>query len=183
MPSREQVSKRMPKLSGSPFGGLFGDTAELRVLQEIVADPFSDYTHHDLMELTELSDPSVRRGLHVLLDQGIVANVSNDRRSPLYRPNRASKKLTALTFLAYAILDDENGENSMDMAVKGYCEPRAPYIDFYETPTAKKEGVKDLDGARVYLSQEITRDLRGVLREILKKGCKEGRLDRITVSP
>lgn len=172
----------MVELSDSPFGGLFGDTAELRVLQEVVADPFSDYSHHDLMELTELSDPSVRRGLRVLLDRGVVVNISSDRRSPLYRPNRASKKLTALMFLAYSILDDETGENSMDMAVKDYCGPMAPFVDFLETAAAKKEGVKDVNGARVYLSEEVTRELRGVLREILKKGCKEGRLEKIAAS-
>lgn len=182
MSSRELAPKRIVELSDSPFGGLFGDTAELRVLQEIVADPFSDYTHRDLMELTGLSDPSVRRGLRVLLKQGIVANVSGDRRSPLYRPNRTSKKLTGLMFLAYSILDDETGENSMDMAVKDYCEPRAPFVDFLEMPAVKREGINDVNGARVYLSQEVTRDLRGVLREILKKGCKDGRLERITAS-
>lgn len=159
----------------SPFGGLFGDTAEIRVLQEIVADPFSDYTHHDLMELTELSDPSVRRGIRVMLDQGIVMNVSSDRRSPLYRPNRDSNKLNALVFLTYAIIDDRTGESSMDEAIRDYCEPRGSYVDLLGL-SAKNNGRQSVNGARVYLSQDATKSLSGVLRDILKKHRKESRL-------
>jgi DNA-binding transcriptional ArsR family regulator len=107
---------------GKPFGGLFGDTAELRVMQEIVADPYSEYTQQDLMRLTGLSDPSVRRGLSVLLKHGVVENISRTRRRPRYRPNTDSKLLTALTFLAYAVLDEAAGSDSMDEAVRHYCE-------------------------------------------------------------
>jgi len=106
----------------SPFDGLFGDTAELRVLQEIVADPYSDYTQKELMELTGLSDPSVRKGLAVLLEHGIIRNVSSVRRRPLYRASLDSRKLTTLTFLSYAVLDERTGSAAMDDAVKHYCE-------------------------------------------------------------
>jgi len=117
-----QLPKAMAVSLGKPFGGMFGDTAELRVLQEIVADPYSDYTQQDLVQLTELSDPSVRRGISVLLRHGIVRNVSRTNRRPLYRPNTDSKKLTALTFLAYAVLDEVAGSDSMNEAVRHYCE-------------------------------------------------------------
>ena len=121
-PGSKELPKSMEPALAKPFDGLFGDTAELRVLQEIVADPYSDYAHHDLMELTGLSDPSVRRGVRVLIDQGIIRNVSPARRNPLYRANLDSKKLTALTFLAYASLDERTGSRSMDGAVRHYCD-------------------------------------------------------------
>jgi len=104
-----------------PFDGLFGDTAELRVLQEIVADPYSDYTQCELMELTGLSDPSVRKGVRALVRQGILKDVSKARRHPIYRAEPGSKKLVALTFLAYASLDEKAGGSSMEDAVRGYC--------------------------------------------------------------
>lgn len=117
-----KLPKAMAVSLGKPFGGMFGDTAELRVLQEIVADPYSDYTQQDLVKLTELSDPSVRRGISVLLRHGIVRNISRTNRRPMYRPNTDSKKLTALTFLAYAVLDEVAGSDSMNEAVRHYCE-------------------------------------------------------------
>lgn len=166
-----------------PFEGLFGDTAELRVLQEIVADPYSDYSHHDLMELTDLSDPSVRRGIRVLIDHGIIRNVSSVRRSPLYRANLDSKKLTALTFLSYASLDERTGSTSMDDAVRHYCGPRDAYVDFLEMPGVKKDGRMMVKGTRVYMSHVIAKRLGEVLQEVLKKASREGGLEKLRVSP
>ncbi len=161
-----------------PFGGLFGDTAELRVLQEIIADPYSDYTHHDLMQLTSLSDPSVRRGIRVLLDHDIIRNVSSDRRSPLYRANHGSRRLTALTFFAYAALDDKTGGDSMDGAIRHYCEPRNVYIDFLELPASKRA-----KGTRVYVPQAAAKKLGEVLQDVLNKAGKEASIERLRASP
>ena len=121
-PGRKELPKSIEVVLDKPFDGLFGDTAELRVLQEIVADPYSNYTHRELMDLTGLSDPSVRRGVRVLIDHEIITNISSARRSPLYRSNLDSKKLTALTFLSYASLDEKTGSKSMDDAVRHYCD-------------------------------------------------------------
>jgi hypothetical protein len=121
-PGGKGLPKSIEVVLDKPFDGLFGDTAELRVLQEIVADPYSNYTHRELMDLTGLSDPSVRRGIRVLIDQGIIRNISSARRSPLYRADLDSKKLTALTLLSYASLDERTGSTSMDDAVRHYCD-------------------------------------------------------------
>ena len=121
-PGRKDLPKSIEVALDKPFDGLFGDTAELRVLQEIVADPYSDYTHRELMDLTGLSDPSVRRGVRVLIDHGIIRNISSARRNPMYRANLDSKKLTTLTFLSYASLDERTGSKSMDDAVRHYCD-------------------------------------------------------------
>jgi len=118
---RESVEK--------PFGGLLGDTAELRVLEEIVADPYTDYTQGDLVELTGLSDPSVRKGIERLVEHGIVRNVSRVRRRPVYRADPDSRKLTALTFLAYASMDGRDGTRAMDDAVRHYCDRALPRVD------------------------------------------------------
>jgi hypothetical protein len=104
-----------------PFDGLFGDTAELRVLHEIVADPYSNYTQRELVDLTGLSDPSVRKGVRALVRQGILNDISKERRHPLYKAELGSKRLAALMFLAYASLDEKTGGNSMEDAIMEYC--------------------------------------------------------------
>lgn len=182
-PGRKGLPKSMEVALDRPFEGLFGDTAELRVLQEIVADPYSDYSHHDLMELTGLSDPSVRRGVRVLLDHGMLRNISSARRNPLYRTNLDSKKLMALTFLSYAVLDEKTGSTSLEDAVRHYCGPRDSHIDFLGLPGVRKEGRAKINGTRVYLSDVSEKRLGEVLREVLKKASKDGRFEKLNVSP
>ena len=182
-PGRKSLPKSMEVGLDKPFDGLLGDTAELRVLQEIVADPYSDYTHHDLIELTGLSDPSVRRGIRVLVDQGILRNISSARRNPLYRADLGSKKLTALTFLSYAALDERTGSRSMEDAMRHYCGPRNVYIDFIEMPGVRKDGRMTEKGTRVYMPQAIAKKLGEVLQDVLNKASKEGRLEKLRASP
>ena len=106
----------------APFGGLFGNVSQQKVLQELVADPYSTYTPTDLTELTELTDPTVREAITALLGLGIVKNVSRRASRPLYQVNMDSKRMVALTFLAYATLDDRYGEEHMSDAIQYYFE-------------------------------------------------------------
>ena len=181
-PGRRGLPKSMEAALDKPFEGLFGDTAELRVLQEIVADPYSDYSHHDLMELTGLSDPSVRRGVRVLVNHGIMKNISSSRRNPMYRTNLDSKKLMALTFLSYAVLDERTGSTSLEDAVRHYCGPMDSHIDFIGFPGARKEGRAKINGTRVYLSDVTEKKLGEVLQEALKKASKGGRFEKLNIS-
>lgn len=112
--SRERVE--------APFGGLFGSISQQKVLQEVVADPYSTYTPADLTELTELTEPTVREAVNALLELGILRNVSRRAKRPLYQVNLESRRIVALTLLTYATLDDEYGENHMDDAIRYYCE-------------------------------------------------------------
>ncbi len=181
-PGGKSLPKSMGVALDKPFEGLFGDTAELRVMQEIVADPYSDYSHHDLMELTGLSDPSVRRGVRVLVDHGIMKNISSARRNPLYRANLDSKKLMALTFLSYAVLDERTGSASLEDAVRHYRGPRDSHIDFIGFPGARKDDRVKINGTRVYLSDITEKRIGEVLKEALRKASKDGRFERLNVS-
>ena len=181
-PARRALPRSMEAPLEKPFDGLLGDTAELRVLQEIVADPYTDYTHHDLMELTGLSDPSVRRGVKVLVDHGIIRNVSTARRNPLYRANLDSRKLTALTFLSYASLDERTGSKSMDDAIMHYCEPGSVYIDFLELQGVAKRNKSSANGVRVFVPDDASNRLREVLQDVLKKAGRKGRIEKLRVS-
>ena len=53
---------------------------------------------------------------------GLLFKDSDDPQHPVYVPNLDSKKLLALTFLAYAFIDDRDGTDCLDDAIKDYCE-------------------------------------------------------------
>lgn len=103
-----------------PFGGLFGDTHLARIIAQIIADPFGEYTPKDLEELVEVSSPTVRKDLKHLTRLGILIKDSRDRRHPVYRVNTQCKRYLALTLLAYAVIDDRNDTNCMDAVIAEY---------------------------------------------------------------
>ncbi len=103
-----------------PFGGLFGDTHLARILEQIIADPFEEYTLKTLAELAEVSSPTVRKDLKHLTSLGILIKDSRDRQHPVYRVNTSCKRYLALTFLAYAVTDDRIGTSCMDDVIASY---------------------------------------------------------------
>jgi len=104
-----------------PYDGLFGDSNLIRVIRQVIADPFTEYRPHDLEILTKNSMPTVRNSLKILTSLGLLIKDESDHQHPLYKVNTESKRYIALTFLAYAILDDKNGTNCMDNVVVDYC--------------------------------------------------------------
>lgn len=103
----------------SPFGGIFGDAALAQVVQEIVADPHSLYRPKDLVELTGCTAPTIRDALKTLTDLGLL--IKHGDKHPVYSVNTECKRFVALTFLSFAILDDREGSECMDTAIKHYC--------------------------------------------------------------
>jgi hypothetical protein len=59
--------------------------------------------------------------LDALTDQGLLKKTSIDSQRPVYKANLESKRLTALTLLAYAVIDDRDGTDCMNQAIKDYC--------------------------------------------------------------
>ena len=114
----------LPKVSedasDAPYGGLFGTTVLADVVEEFVASPSVVYRPKDLEELTERSEPSIRSALSTLLRLNLIENVSSENQPPRYRVRVESKKFVALSFLAYAMLDDRDGSDCMDTAVHDY---------------------------------------------------------------
>ena len=111
-----------------PYDGLFGDSNLIRLLRQVIADPFTEYRPIDLEKLTKNSPPTVRDSLGVLTSLGLLIKDESDHQHPVYRVNTESKRYIALTFLSYAILDDRNGTDCMDEVVADYySEIRAKY--------------------------------------------------------
>jgi hypothetical protein len=110
------------KISELPFGGLLGNSVLLRVIQEIIADPYREFRPKMLRTLTSSSPPRIQIALDILTSLRFVENTSNDAQRPVYRANLESKRLMALTLLAYAINDDRDGTDCMNEAIKYYCD-------------------------------------------------------------
>lgn len=113
-------SKEAETFIDAPYGGLFGNTVLADVVEEFVASPSGVYRPKDLEELTERSEPSIRSALATLLRLNLIENVSSENQPPRYRARVESKKFVALSFLAYAMLDDRDGSDCMDTAVHDY---------------------------------------------------------------
>lgn len=104
-----------------PYGGLFGDSVIASVVEELVADPTMDYRPKYLEKITGKSPKSIYTALRKLVDLKLIEKVGDDQH-PMYRVRVESKKFIALSFLAYAMLDDREGSDYMDMAVHDYYE-------------------------------------------------------------
>lgn len=100
-----------------PYRGLFGDSALIRIIEEIVADPYSYYRPKDFEEVTGSSTPSVRKALTILTDMGLLRKDARDPQHPIYQPVLDSKTLLAMTFLSYAMIDDKEGTNCLEEAL------------------------------------------------------------------
>ncbi|MBE0516002.1 MAG: hypothetical protein IBX41_01245 [Methanophagales archaeon] len=117
---KDEIPRRLERYVDKPYGGLFGNSVEVKVVEEIVADPYIEYRPKDLEDIIGASAPSIRRALSNLTALGLLIKDSSDAQHPVYRVNLESKKITALTFLAYAVVDDRDGLNCMDKAISNY---------------------------------------------------------------
>ncbi|MDE4907184.1 hypothetical protein L0665_00890 [Methanogenium marinum] len=102
-----------------PYGGLFGNTVIANVVEELIADPTMDYRPKYLEDITGKSERSIYNALKKLLLLGLIEKKGNEKH-PVYRVRVESKKFAALSFLAYAMLDDRDETHCMNVAVSGY---------------------------------------------------------------
>lgn len=102
-----------------PYGGLFGNSVMAKVVEELVADPTMDYRPKYLVDVTGNSEGSINKVLKKLLKLGLIENKINSKH-PVYRVRVESKKFAALSFLAYAMLDDREVSDCMNLAISDY---------------------------------------------------------------
>jgi hypothetical protein len=126
-----------------PYAGLFGDNVQIRIVTEIVANPYRYYRPKLFQEKTGASLPSIRKALNNLVDLGLLSKDADDPQHPLYVPNLDSKKLLALTFLAYAFIDDRDGTDCLDDAIKDYCEKAKKDSQDQSRAKGEKAGNRD----------------------------------------
>lgn len=103
-----------------PYGGLFGDNVQTKIIEEVVADPYRDYRPKYFEEMTGARAPTVRKALANLTNLGLLEKDVSDMQHPIYRLKLKSKKIIALTFLSYASIDDRDGTECMDTAILDY---------------------------------------------------------------
>jgi hypothetical protein len=115
-----EIPRELERYVDKPYGGLFGNSVQVKVVEEIVADPYSNYRPKDLENILEASPPSIRTALFNLTALGLLVKDTSDTQHPIYHVNMDSKKLIALTFLAYATMDDREGSDLMNTAIIDY---------------------------------------------------------------
>jgi len=121
------IEEQLPELPrefeiylNKPYGGLFGDNVQTKIVDEIVADPYRDYRPKYFEEMIGASEPTIRKALKNLTNLGLLEKDASDIQHPIYRLNLHSKKVVALTFLSYASIDDRDESDCMDKAVIYY---------------------------------------------------------------
>lgn len=113
-----ELPKELGVYLDKPYGGLFGDNAQIKIIEEIVADPNRSYRPGNFKEMTGESDPSIRKALNNLTRMRLLEK--DIGKHPIYQANMKSKKLIALTFLSLASIDDRDGTECMDFAILDY---------------------------------------------------------------
>ncbi|MDP3102988.1 MAG: hypothetical protein Q8M95_00090 [Candidatus Methanoperedens sp.] len=115
-----ELSEELGVYIDKPYGGLFGDNAQIKIIEEVVADPYRSYRPRYFEEMTGASAPSIRKALNTLTSLGLIDKDTSDIQHPIYRANLKSKKLVALTFLSLASIDDRDGTECMEFAILDY---------------------------------------------------------------
>lgn len=105
-----------------PFDGLIPGTVQGLVLAQIVADPFAEYTPGNLSELIGKSSTHVSKALKDFEKIGLLRNISHNKQRPIFVTRENSKRLSALTFLSLAVVDDKLGQSCMDDAIIDYVQ-------------------------------------------------------------
>jgi len=128
------------RLGELPFGGFLGNSVLLRVIQEVIADPYREFRPKALKILASSSPPSIKKALDELVSSGFMENISEDTQRPVYKVNLQSKRLIALTHLAYAVTDDRDGTNCMDDAIEHYCND-ALFVQRRDSPIVYNQAI------------------------------------------
>ncbi len=137
------MAEEIDEMDVRPFAGLFGDSHLSRIIAQIIADPFEVYRPKDLEELAEASAPSTRKALRTLTRLGLLIKDDKDRQHPTYRVNLDSKKYLALTFLSYAVVDDNVGTDCMENLIAEYYD--SDLRERYESNRCAEESAHEYD--------------------------------------
>ena len=148
LPLLSEEDEMQMESSRLPFGGLFGNTVLLRVIREITADPYREFRPKDLEVLAASSAPRIKNALEALSAQNMLEKISSDPQRPVYRVNLASKRLVALTLLAYAVTDDRDKTACMEDAIRHYHDE-----ELRDEPNGQ-------EGHEIHISSESPKDVK-----------------------
>lgn len=127
------------ELQRYPFGGILGNSVTVRVLEQFIADPDSAYSISDLAKLTNSSKPAVGDSVEQLKRLSVLRTINKNKNRPQYVIRKNMYKLTALTLLQYAVIDDEQGTDLMMDAIyelSKYALPSQEQTHIYGTDPA-----------------------------------------------
>jgi|HubBroStandDraft_1064217.scaffolds.fasta_scaffold02868_7 hypothetical protein len=94
--SQSDGSPPVSFLPGSPFGGILGQSSELKVLDFVLGFPTKDFNVSELAREADLSRPSARSVLYKLLDWGILEGAGVRAGSRYFKLNETSDHVASL---------------------------------------------------------------------------------------
>lgn len=100
------------------FGGLFGTSPPARVIEALIADPHAVFCQDDIEDLAEVSKPAAREALRTLMRLRLVLTGQDACGETVYTVDRTSRLFVALALLAYGIVDDREGTDTMATAIR-----------------------------------------------------------------
>ncbi len=113
-----ELPKELERYIDMPYGGLFGNNIQIKIIEEIVADPYRSYQPKDFEEMTGAT--SIKKAFNNIIKLGLIKKEKTEDGEVVYKPNLGSKIITALTLLSYALIDDRDGTNIMDKTIEDY---------------------------------------------------------------
>ncbi|MEM0136213.1 MAG: hypothetical protein QXU18_13485 [Thermoplasmatales archaeon] len=122
-----------------PFGGIFGKSVIVRILEQFVTDPDFSYSVSDLADFAGCSIPAAKQALDQLVKINLIRKQNKNEKRPIYMINRNSNRFVALTLLSYAVGDDNYSTSIMlDAArelVNSVGQPNSTAVTMSTNPT------------------------------------------------
>lgn len=119
-------------LSSAPFDGVFDTRTQREILEEMISDPFRQYTPSEISDLLGKQFRTLRESFSRLEKLDLIVKDDSDRQRPKYRINIDSHRILALSFYLLAKNDDKFKTQTMKTAMRKYC--RKEFPDMFTLP-------------------------------------------------
>ncbi len=160
-------------MSMRPFEGIFGDTAEARLIEHFLAMPDFTFSVNQLLEQVRMSRPTLMKKLKLFVEWGIVREVRTVR-PMVFQLNADSDIIRAIELFNYALIDRiVPGEDLFVTVGRKMFPPDTP-IEFEHLP-GRADG--DLPSLRILLDRDSARKFAEALEDLVESGLKKATVE------
>ncbi len=156
-------------MSMRPFEGIFGDTAEARLIEHFLAMPDFTFSVNQLLEQVRVSRPTLMKKLKLFVEWGIVREVRTVH-PMVFQLNADSDIVRAIELFNYALIDRiVPGEDLFVTVGRKMFPPDTP-IEFNHLPGRDGEGLPSM---RVVLDRASARKFAEALEDLIERGIMD----------
>ena len=123
------------QVSSIPFQGVFETKTQREILEEMLSDPFRNYTPTEISDLLGKKFRTLREAFTKLEQLQLIIKDNSDRQRPKYRINNNSYRIIALSLFLLAQNDDRYHTDSFRKAMRTYCRKEFPEMTTYPSGT------------------------------------------------